>query len=159
MHIWNGDLSSLDFEMFSRLPNLSHIDFHDCIFLNMSEIQKLSKCQKLICLYVNHAKLNKSDLEPLTSCPIEILCLDSDEITDDELYFISSSFFNLEWLSLYDNIAITDIGLLSLCKIKKLQVLDVRRTNVTKTGIEEFKKSRPDVKIRCNFLNEVDINE
>ena len=57
----------------------------------------------------------------------------------------------LEQLNLYGT-NISDEGLKQLASFKKLSVLYLWKTKVTATGVEQFKKERPDVKVEIgNF--------
>jgi hypothetical protein len=145
-----NNLTSLDVKIFSYLPCLSDIAFDDCVFRDTKILQNLSNCQKLKTLYINNSSFNKEDIEPLVSCPITNLTFMSADITDDKLICLLS-FPYLEWLMISDNIAISDAGLLSLCRLKTLKYLDVSNTSVTAAGVEKFKKCRPDVVIICRW--------
>lgn len=153
--IKDGTLEKLDFEIFTKLSNLSHLDIHDCSGLTSQDIQKLSGCQKLTSLSINGFKLYSDDLVLLRSCPLKQLILISDDLTDNELEVISS-FSHVNWLILSDNPHISDTGLFHVVSMQNLATIDVSRTGVTRNGIDRFRVMRPDIKIRCDFFNDID---
>lgn len=90
--------------------------------------------------------VNDEDMKRLTGLnDIEYLSLDATEITDAALPEVAR-ISCLQQLSLC-NTAVSNEGLSVLTALTNLRRLFVRGTRVTKTGVEEFRKQRPEVKV------------
>jgi hypothetical protein len=87
-----------------------------------------------------------NEIRKLEACLIELLGLVDAHLNDSDLEDFAK-WAEFSQLTLNDNTGITDVGLEHLEKIVSLNFLDLVRTSVTKEGIEEFQKKRPDVAV------------
>ena len=122
LHFRRGGMSGLNLDDIGHCQELSFISFADITSFPGYEIRKLAVC------------------------PIEYLILDSVGLTDTDLEALMI-FSQLYYLNLRGNTGITDAGLEHLVKMPSLDRLELTKTSVTKEGVEEFQKKRPDVMV------------
>jgi hypothetical protein len=88
------------------------------------------------------------EIGKLAACPVRVILLPNVHLKDGDLEAFTK-LTNLDLLILESNVGITDAGLEHLEKIASLRHLQLSKTSVTKEGVEEFQKKRPDVRVRC----------
>ena len=117
-----SDLSGLNLDKIGNCRELEDFQCENVTPFPVDEIRKLAACPIIVSLIYNSC-LNDSDLEVLAEWP------------------------TVRFLNLNANVEITDAGFEHLEKIASLTTLLLEGTSVTKEGVEEFKKKRPDVNV------------
>lgn len=137
---------------------LNAYDLDPEIIKSISEIQSLVELE-----LVNHPSKNSPDIYPISNLKnLEILNLESIgfEATDKFLINLSENAKNLRDLNLSFS-EVTDFGLMSLTKLKKLETLKMLREddaeNLTDASIERFKNMKIFDCFGCNYITDYSI--
>ena len=93
-----------------------------------------------------------ADIADFTICnDITFLGLSGLDITDGAMADVAT-FANLDWLDISDT-QITDAGLLYLKPLSKLQHLDLRNTNISRSGYKDLEQALP----QCTLYGDVHV--
>lgn len=150
----DSDFSHLDLSLLTKIEDLrsfSIINNYDSKW-SPRDIDKLGGCLRLEDVSLHRTPLTRHDIESLKTCPIKALRFTKTGLSDAESD-VFKEFPNLEILQLRDNPGITDASLPVFETITTLKYLELEKTGVTKEGIEAFQKSRPDVKLRTDWMD------
>ena len=131
------------------LCQLSHIQILNFLRCDLSgwNLDEIRNCRELRYIYSNTATHFPIDeIGTLAACPMTWIGINNDCLNDANLTEFAK-FTNLEYLDLEKNAGITDAGIEHLEKIASLRLVRLKGTSVTKEGIEEFQKKRPDVRV------------
>ncbi|MCL2346797.1 MAG: hypothetical protein FWC50_00910 [Planctomycetaceae bacterium] len=135
-----------DCRLVCQLSRLQSWDFVRCdvLGLNLDEIGNCRELSSFNCVDVT--QFSAGEIRKLAACPVTRVMLQNAHLNDSDLeHFVGLSKLGL--LMLEGNAGITDAGLEHLEKISSLKNLTLPQTSVTKEGVEEFQKKRPDVKV------------
>jgi hypothetical protein len=130
--------------LLSRLPRLKTLNLSET-GVEGTGLYALARMPQLTELYLDHDPGVRNFVSIL---PIKLtaLSLAKDKISDDELDRIVQM-RGLNYLSLDDDVDISDKGLLKLAQLPRLNYLHLRNCGVTHAGIRKFKLSRPTCEI------------
>jgi len=135
-----------DCRLICQLPRLQGLGFERCDF-SESNLDDVGNCRELTSFCCDDVtQLSAVEMEKLAACPVTVIMLRNAHLTDYDLEAFAG-LTKLMYLDLEENIEITDAGLEHLEKIASLQFLCLPKTSVTKDGVREFQKKRPDVKV------------
>lgn len=146
LQFMRGDMSNLNLDEIGNCPELLFFQFRKVDRFPSCEIRKLAACPKLVSLQISSTvfKITRDDIEPLSACPLVQVNLESAGLSDVDMD-VFTGFAKLVQLGLEGNIGITDAAFEHFAKIPSLKRLVLQKTSVTKEGVEEFQKKRPDV--------------
>jgi len=144
VHSFGLNITADDCQLISQLPRLRSLSLHDGDMsgLNLDEIGHCPQLELFGCYNVTQFSAN--ELRKLDACPLEHLRLQSMGLKDSDLENLAG-LKKLKEISLWDNVGITDASFKHFEKIVHLKRLGVSKTSVTKEGVAEFQKKRPDV--------------
>ena len=135
-----------DSRLICQLPHLQYLRFEHCNLSGLN-LDDIGKCRDLIAFICD-------DVTPFPAGEIRKLaiCADIDfvfkkcSLNDSDLEDFAK-WTTADYLFLEDNTEITDAVFEPLEKIGTLRHLEVKGASVTKEGVEEFQKKRPDVEV------------
>jgi len=135
-----------DSRLICQLPHMHLLNLIRCDLSGLN-LDNIGNCQKLDCFQCNDVTQFPADeISKLAACPIKRLILRNACVNDSNLE-VFAKWMTVDYIDLENNSGITDAGLNHLEKIVPLQELYLIGTSVTKEGVEEFMKKRPDVKV------------
>jgi hypothetical protein len=146
--VWGDGLSITedDSRLICQLPHLQALAFQ-CCDLSGLNLDDIGNCQGLWCFHCEDVTLFPADeIRKLAACPINTFHYTKSPLNDSDLKDFAKWAKGV-FLDLNDNAGITDAGLEHLEKIASLQYLGLVRTSVTREGVEEFRRKRPDVTV------------
>jgi hypothetical protein len=149
-----SDSQASDFSMrhLARLKSLEYLYMWDVTHVSDQGVSYLRKLPNLQFVHLSSSQITDKSLETFAQMPkIEALSLQFNQFTDEGLKHVSQC-LNLETLWVCGRQderpnLITDSGLKSLQKLRKLKTLGIQNTLVTFDGIEEFSKAVPACKV------------
>lgn len=111
-------------------------------------LKHLTGCTRLKELYLASLdQVTDKGVEHLRGCPLSILHLSGTGVTDECVPTLLAQ-TKLSELRLQGCPGVTDAGLINLAGLKSLTTLDVRKTKVTRRGVQQFKAARPGVTLQ-----------
>ena len=140
------NITTKDSRLICQLPHIRLLTFvrGDMFGLNLDGI---GNCQELSDLtFLDVVNFPAEEIEKLAACPVKSIVLINAHLKDSDV----ANFVGLTELisiGLQGNTGITDASFEYFEKIASLRYLYLAETSVTKEGIEEFKKKRPDVEV------------
>ncbi|MCL2348427.1 MAG: protein phosphatase 1 regulatory subunit 42 [Planctomycetaceae bacterium] len=135
-----------DCRLIGQLPHLQELLFQRCDLSGLN-LDDIGNCRKLRIFHCNDVtQFPVDEIRKLTDCPIHAFGFTNAHWNDYNLEEFAK-WTKLEKLYLGGNAGITDAGLGHLEKIVSLRELQLQETSVTKDGIKEFQRKRPDVKV------------
>jgi len=135
-----------DCRLICQLPRLKVLGFagSDLSGLDLDDIGNCSELGGLICIGVKQFPV--AEIRKLTACPIRHMVMQGVHLKDSDLEYFAG-LTQLVSLVLNNNAGITDASFEHLEKFASLKWLSISETSVTKEGVEEFQKKRPDVNV------------
>ena len=91
-----------------------------------------------------------SEIQKASACPVMTLGLFNVQLKDNDLEDLAG-LKQLKLLILQENAEITDADFEYFERITTLKYLRLTKTSVTKEGVKEFEKKRPDVRVVLNY--------
>jgi len=154
------------------LPGLEELYLQDCAGVTDEGIVALAKsCTRLRVIYISSCpKFTDKALEALAAyCPnLSVLVVDSLNrgISDAGLIALSKGCVNLTMLNIFNghlpagtrNPNLTDVGVLALTTLSKLQTLWLRYFSITDAVLEHF-LSLTEITMRCKWITEQGIDK
>ena len=133
-----------DSRLICQLPHLFFIQFHRCDLAGLS-LDDIGNCRDLHSFHCDDVtRLPADEIRRLVAYVDNAFVLTNAGLNDSNMADFAKS-ATVECLYFYDNTEITDAGLEYLEKIASLRYLGLTGTSITKEGVDEFKKKRPDV--------------
>ena len=135
-----------DSRLMSQLPHLQNLFFTRCDMSGLN-LDGIGNCQELLlfsCWQVT--QFSADEIKKLAACPIKSMCLFNADLNDSGLEYLAG-LTQLAGLSIGDNVGINDACLEQLESMSSLKDLHLTGTSVTKEGVKEFRKKRPDVDV------------
>ena len=136
-----------DCRLICQLPRLQVLSFVRCDMsdLNLDEIGNCPELTHFMCRDMTPFPID--EMRKLVVCPIRYTQLSNVGLKDSDIENFAG-LTQLRTIILDDNVGITDISFEYFEKIATLKRLSLSKTSVTKDGVEEFNKKRPDVEVK-----------
>jgi serine/threonine protein kinase len=135
--------------LLAQLPELRMLLLSETIVTGTC-LPAIAKMPELKELHLDFDLPVRNHLSALANSKISILSLAKDEVTDDDLDALLKM-HALTYLSLDDNVKITDKGLLKLAQLPHLNTLRIRNCRVTSAGMRKFKLLNPACKLVFDY--------
>jgi hypothetical protein len=135
-----------DSRLICQLSRLQSLTFRRCDLSELN-LDDIGNCRELRYFYCDDVtQLSVNEIRKLAVCPVYVFMLKNAPLNDSDLESFMK-WTKVEYLYLENNPGITDAGFEHLEKITPLRQLDIKGTSVTKEGVEEFQRKRPDVTV------------
>jgi hypothetical protein len=135
--------------LLAQLPELRLLLLSETAVTGTS-LPAIAKMPALKELHLDIDESVRNHLSALANSKISVLSLAKDEVTDDDLDALLKM-HALTYLSLDDNVQITDKGLLKLAQLPHLNTLRIRNCRVTPAGLRKFKLLNPACKLEFDY--------